>query len=82
MKVIANAIYFGVVFLFIGLMVATNPDQRDFKQYMEMRIDESAQNDNFILEGLTRLMSGPTASLIESIQGDMIWCYSRSMSFQ
>jgi hypothetical protein len=52
-----------VMSLVLVLLFATNPDEQQFKSYLKDRIIEQAKDDESLEGDLTRILSGPAASL-------------------
>jgi hypothetical protein len=52
-----------ILSLVLVLLYATNPDEQQFKSYLKDRIMEQAKGDESLEGDLTRILSGPAASL-------------------
>lgn len=52
-----------IIALLIALGFATNPSEKQFTTYLKERISDQAKGDETLAGDLTRLFSGPAASL-------------------
>jgi hypothetical protein len=65
-----------VFILVILLLYATNPSEQQFTSYLKDKIREQAEGDETLAGDLTRLLSGPAASLagVGSVRTDYYLC--------
>jgi hypothetical protein len=54
-----------IMFLVLVLLFATNPDEQQFRGFLKDKIIEQAEGDDSLAGDLTRVLSGPAASLAE-----------------
>lgn len=55
-----------IMFLVLVLLFATNPEEQQFKGFLKNKIMEQAEDDESLAGDLTRILSGPAASLAEA----------------
>lgn len=54
-----------IIILVLVLLFATNPDEQQFRGFLKDKIMEQAKGDDSLAGDLTRVLSGPAASLAE-----------------
>jgi len=54
---------FVILVLTLALLFATNPSEQQFTSFLKEKISEQAEGDETMVGDLTRILSGPAASL-------------------
>lgn len=71
-----------ILILVIVLLFSTNPSERQFTSYLQDKIQEQAKGDETLTGDLSRLFSGPAASLagLGTVRKDYFLCSTYELS--
>lgn len=71
-----------ILVLTLALLFATNPSEQQFTSFLKEKIREQAKGDETVAGDLTRILSGPAASLagMGTVRKDYFLCSTYEMN--